>query len=147
MPRYLEIVLNVGESRRFLAQKVRTTAGQSGVSGGDIKAMPLPLPPIEEQRLIVEEVERRLSVVDKLEATVEANFKQASGLRQSILKQAFSGKLIPQDPNDEPADLLLERIREERQTTKQRAGKKSTRAKRKDPADVQASKLFSEQGV
>ena len=85
--------------------------------------MPVLLPPLEEQRFIVEEVERRFSVVDKLEATVEENLKQAGGLRQSILKQAFSGELVPQDPDDEPAAVLLERIREERLTTKQKAGK------------------------
>ena len=85
--------------------------------------MVFPLPPLEEQRFIVEEVERRLSVVDKLEATVEASLKQADGLRQSILKRAFCGELVPQYPDDEPATVLLERIREERQAAKQKASK------------------------
>jgi len=62
-------------------------------------------------------------VVDKLETTVEANLKQAAGLRQSILKQAFSGELVPQDPDDEPASVLLERIRSERQAAKPKASK------------------------
>ena len=61
--------------------------------------------------------------MDKLEATVEANLKQADNLRQSILKQAFSGELVPQAPDDEPASVLLERIREERQATKPKARK------------------------
>lgn len=88
------------------------------------------MPPLEEQRFIVEEVERRLSVVDKLEATVAANLKQAGGLRQSILKRAFSGKLVPQYPEDEPAGLLLERIRSERRATKQKV--KRPKAKNED---------------
>ncbi len=93
----------------------------------------LPLAPLEEQRVIVEEVERRLSVVDKLEATVEANLKQASGLRQSILKQAFSGELVSQDPGDEPASVLLARIREERRAADRR-GKRVRGAKKDDGA-------------
>jgi type I restriction enzyme, S subunit len=72
----------------------------------------LPLPPLAEQLRIVTEVERRLSVIDELDATVNANLKRAERLRQSILKRAFEGKLVPQDPNDEPASILLERIRE-----------------------------------
>ncbi|MGA2608721.1 MAG: restriction endonuclease subunit S [Terriglobia bacterium] len=71
----------------------------------------LPLPPLGEQHRIVAEVERRLSVVDELEAVVEANLKRAERLRQAILKRAFEGKLVPQDPSDEPASVLLERIK------------------------------------
>ena len=112
-----------------------------------LKETYVPLPPLKEQRFVVEEVERRLSVVDKLEATVEENLKQAGGLRQSILKQAFSGELVPQDPDDEPASVLLERIREERQATKPKAGKKSVRAKWKDPVNDWIPELFPEQGA
>ena len=79
------------------------------------------LPPIAEQRRIVAEVERRLSVIQQAEATVEANLTRAERLRQSILKQAFSGKLVPQDPNDEPASALLERIRVEREAAQANA--------------------------
>jgi type I restriction enzyme S subunit len=75
--------------------------------------MPVPLPPLAEQRRIVAEVERHLSVIQASENIVEANLKRAERLRQAILQQAFQGKLVPQDPNDEPASVLLERIREE----------------------------------
>jgi type I restriction enzyme S subunit len=71
----------------------------------------IPLPPVSEQGRIVAEVERRLSVIDELEMQVEANLKRAERLRQAILKRAFEGKMVPQDPNDEPASALLERIR------------------------------------
>ena len=69
------------------------------------------LPPLAEQRRIVAEVERRLSVVQEVETVLADNLARAERLRQSILKQAFEGKLVPQDPNDEPASVLLEKIR------------------------------------
>lgn len=72
--------------------------------------VPIPLPPLAEQHRIVAEVERRFSVVEELEAVITANLKRADRLRQSILKRALTGKLVPQYPEDEPASLLLERI-------------------------------------
>jgi type I restriction enzyme S subunit len=66
-------------------------------------------------------------VVDKLEATVNANLKQASALRQFILKRAFSGELVPQDPDDEPASVLLARIREERRAAGRKSGKRKAK--------------------
>jgi type I restriction enzyme S subunit len=87
------------------------------INHGDVEPLEVPLPPLPEQHRIVAEVERRLSVVDELEATVEKNLARCSRLRQSILKMAFEGRLVPQDPNDEPASALLERIRREIQPT------------------------------
>ena len=115
MPAFAQLVANVCISREFLSRRVRTTAGQSGISGADLKAMPVPLPPLPEQGRIVSEVERRLSVMQQAEATVEASLTRAERLRQSVLNQAFSGKLVPQDPDDEPASALLERIKAERE--------------------------------
>ncbi len=84
------------------------------INHGDVEPLPVPLPPLPEQERIVVESERRLSVVDELEATVEKNLARCARLRQSILKMAFEGRLVPQDPNDEPASVLLDRIRRER---------------------------------
>ncbi len=76
--------------------------------------MPLPLPPLAEVEWIVEAVEDQFSVIDHLEADIDAKLKSAQSLRQSILRHAFTGKLVPQDPHDEPASELLKRIAAER---------------------------------
>lgn len=65
-----------------------------GVNIGDVRLTPVSLPPVTEQNQIVVEVERRLSIIDNLEAAVQANLARAEHLRQSILGQAFSGKLL-----------------------------------------------------
>lgn len=108
--RFFGLAANVGHSRKYIEQRIRTTAGQAGVSGSDVKTLPIPLPPLAEQAAIVEAVEDQLSVIDHLEADLEAKLKSAQALRQAILRDAFEGKLVPQDPNDEPAAELLQRI-------------------------------------
>lgn len=112
-PSYLEKVLNCGFTRKFLESRIRTTAGQSGVSGDDIKSSPVPICSIAEQTQIVAEVEKRLSVAQEVEQQINRNLKRAEHLRQAILKRAFSGKLVSQesqDPTDEPVSVLLEKI-------------------------------------
>jgi hypothetical protein len=68
---------------------------------------PVPVPPLHEQQQIVAEVERRLSVIEEIEATVEANHTRADRLRQSILQQAFSGRLISEKGHAGSSDLHL----------------------------------------
>ncbi len=88
----------------------------------DVRATLIALPPLAEQRRIVAEVERRLSVSDKMEATITESLLKAESLRQSILKKAFEGKLLNKRelekarnaPDWEPAEKLLERIRKEK---------------------------------
>lgn len=86
----------------------------SAISKSQIENLEIPLPPLPEQHQIVSEIERRFSVADEVEKVVDNSLKQAQRLRQSILKRAFEGRLVPQDPNDEPAEKLLERIKTER---------------------------------
>ena len=117
--------------RAFIEQNAASSAGQNNVSLTLIHRMPLPIPPQAEQHRILDEVERLLSVIQQAEATVQANLGRAERLRQSILKQAFSGQLVPQDPSDEPASALLERIRDEREAAKAQAVKTPPRTRRR----------------
>jgi len=119
IPQYLDCYWNSPEGRNRVMDVAASTSGLYTLSVGKISRLPLPLPPLAEQQQIVAEVERRLSVIEQVEIAVKASLKRAERLRQSILKMAFSGRLVPQDPNDEPASVLLERIRKERAEHKQ----------------------------
>jgi len=101
-----------GGHHQFL--KLQRGATKMGLGLDDIRSVNIPIAPLVEQQQIISEIERRFSVADQIEKTVDHGLKQAERLRQSILKRVFEGKLVPQDPNDEPAEKLLERIRQER---------------------------------
>lgn len=100
-------------------QIVRITKGvaQQKISLASFSTLALPLPPLSEQEQIVAELERQLSLLTAGNSETHTNLQRAARLRQSILKRAFEGKLVPQDPTDEPADKLLERIRQGRNVT------------------------------
>jgi type I restriction enzyme S subunit len=97
-------------SRYEVTRRDSSGNNQPALNQTRVEQLSLPLPPLAEQSEIVAEVERRLSIVDELEAQVAADLQRAGRLRQSILKRAFAGRLVPQDPSDEPAAKLLERI-------------------------------------
>lgn len=100
----------------FLREGAQTT-NLASINMTKLSAFPVPMPPVVEQKVIIEKVEQNLSIIDKLEAAVNEQILRSNGLRQSILHSAFKGKLVPQDPNDEPAEKLLERIRQSTSTT------------------------------
>ena len=83
---------------------------QPALNGRKVKAFVMPLPSLEEMREIVDRVGEALDLSRSVEATCGVELKRSAALRQSILKDAFSGRLVPQDPNDEPASELLARI-------------------------------------
>jgi len=98
----------------------------------DINRFVVPIAPLDEQHKIVEEIERHSSIADEVEKTVVSSVGQSEKLRQSVLKQAFVGKLVPQDLGDEPASILLEQIKSLKiQVEQDQRAKK--RRKRNDP--------------
>ncbi len=90
-------IWDVSFLRAWIEQRAATSAGQHNISMSVLSTMPIPLPPLAEQTRIVAEVERRLSVVEELEAVVSANLQRATRLRQAILQKAFSGRLVTAD--------------------------------------------------
>ncbi|MCG9612246.1 restriction endonuclease subunit S [Vibrio harveyi] len=109
------------------------TAGQAGVNKKFLESYPLFVPPLEEQKEIVRLVDQYFAFADTIEAQVKKVQARVDNLAQSILAKAFRGELVPQDPNDEPADKLLERIALARKEAEAlaKAAKKAEAAKKK----------------
>ena len=109
---FLESVLN---SPRVLdvLERIKSGINDSGVNlnQGAFLGLAIPFCGLTEQQAVVDELESKLSEADQLDQTLATALQQADALRQSILKKAFCGQLVAQDPNDEPATALLERIR------------------------------------
>ena len=90
-------------------------AGKPGLNLENIRSVKIPLPSAEEQTEIVSRINTILSSERNISAQIDIQLARSEALRQSILKKAFSGQLVPQDPHDEPASVLLDRIRAERE--------------------------------
>ena len=127
-PEWTQIYMSSIQGRHFIEGSAASSAGQNNVSLSILNSMPIPLSPFAEQRRIVAEVEQRLSVTRQAEAAIETNLKRAARLRQAILKRAFEGRLVTQDPGDEPAAVLLERIKTEKAAAAQERLRRGRRA-------------------
>jgi type I restriction enzyme S subunit len=127
--KYLNYYLNSPHSKKCGNIAKTDGVNQSNINGTKLSTYPFPLCSKPEQLAIVSAIESRLSVCDKLEQTIDQTLALSASLRQSILKKAFEGRLVPQDPNDEPAEKLLERIKVEKAAvlTKQKQTRKRGR--------------------
>ena len=108
---FIVATMNSGFTRKFIEGEIKTTAGQQGISGASLKRAPIAIPSIAEAIKIGEILGDNLSQIDDLSYVISQEQAQTDALRQSILKAAFEGRLVPQDPTEEPASALLARIR------------------------------------
>lgn len=106
----------------FLAmQKLGVFSSLSGgvginhLSAGKFSKLPIALPPQEEQLEMVKRLQREFAECQQRDRAVQYALRQSTAQRQNILRAAFAGQLVPQDPDDEPASVLLEKIRATRQ--------------------------------
>jgi len=113
---YVSLMLSSSAWRRRLEASAASSAGQYNVSLRTLEPMPVAVPPIAEQRKIVAEVDRQFSFIEACDRAIDAGLVRSAALRRSVLKAAFEGRLVSQDPSDEQASVLLERIRDQRLT-------------------------------
>ena len=114
-PKYLDIYWNSPLGQQRVMEVAASTSGLYTLSVSKVTVIPVPIPPLSEQAVIVEAVEDAMSLVEAADTAARNSNIRASRLRQSILKNAFEGKLVEQNPTDEPASVLLDRIRAERE--------------------------------
>lgn len=123
LPKFLSFFLQNPETINWLEGTSKATAGQYNVKVTTCRVIPISLPQVKEQEQIVQEIESRLSVCEKVEESIKESLLKAQALRQSILKKAFEGTLLSeaevtacnQHKDYEPAGVLLKRIKKQKE--------------------------------
>ena len=141
VPKFILFNLQVSNIKEQM-DEVTTDTAREFLSLTNLKKLLFPIPPLEEQKEIVKQVEKLFAFADKLEARYTKAKTMIDKLPQSILAKAFRGELVAQDPNDEPASVLLERIKKEKEKlTAEKKGKKVNGfSKKEKPIKVAAEK-------
>jgi type I restriction enzyme S subunit len=104
---------NTGGQQFFIDHGTQTT-NLASINRGVLAKLPVPIAPVDEQAEIIREVEERLKAAEALATTLETQIARANETRQSLLRDAFAGRLVAQNSADEPASVLLARIRADR---------------------------------
>ena len=128
LPAYVEFFI---KSVRARIEAYAPATAQKNINLTTLENLIVPLCSLPEQQAIVTRLEASFSAMEQQKETIDEQLRKASALRQSILKKAFSGQLVAQDPNDEPASALLERIKAQKvaQTHSTKLRKERRRAK------------------
>ncbi len=111
LPSFLHLALSSPVIRASIERQAKSTSGVHNLNSAEVKAISFQLPPLDEQEAIVRMVDEMEVRTFQAETWCRDELRRSAALRQSILKDAFAGKLVPQDPADEPAADLLARIR------------------------------------
>jgi len=119
--------------RSQIEKAAKSTSGVNNINSGEIRSLIVAVSSVAEQREIMVQIEQSLAVINSLESDIDTNLRKAEVLRQSILKKAFAGELVPQDPADEPAADLLARIRAERAASQGASAHRKTKTTRNLP--------------
>jgi type I restriction enzyme, S subunit len=127
-PYFVQLLMSLTASTKRL-EKYFTGTTIKHLTGTGLSGVPIPLCSLPEQQEIVRLLDEQFTVIEQNEREIDAALKRSAAMRQSILKKAFTGQLVPQDPTDEPASVLLERIRMERCASAAVPKKKTSRQK------------------
>ena len=114
VPEYVVYFTAITSSRNQIEQCCFTTAGNFSINGTNLKKVLVKFPAVSQQKRIVSKIESILGRIDAIEKQVDDSLIKLDQLKKAVLKKAFEGKLVPQDPNDEPASILLEKIKQEK---------------------------------
>ena len=106
LPEWIAAYVSVGEGRRQVEQRLKTTAGQIGISGRQLKSVPIAVPPLDYQRWAAVSIGAAMAYQDRIEQELAKLRAKMSALRCSILASAFAGQLIRQDPDGESVFVL-----------------------------------------
>jgi type I restriction enzyme, S subunit len=117
IPEYVQLYLQATAVRELVERLAKSTSGVNNVNSTQLQQLPFSRPSTDEQREIVRVIGIAFSWIDRLHAETTSARKLVDHLDQAILAKAFRGELVPQDPNDEPASVLLGRIKAGRQAT------------------------------
>lgn len=125
---WLAAVWDSQHLRSHLEGRARTSAGIYKIAQPDIQSAPVPVPPLGEALEALRLLQDQLEVCDSMQAAIDKSLAQCTAQRQNILRAAFAGQLVPQDPTDEPAEALLARIRAGQEGANPPARKRTARA-------------------
>lgn len=111
LPSFICHYLLSSPAQLWLKARSKTTAGQTNLTLDVCRKLPIPLPPQLEQLELVELLDEAIGRIYAQDIALKSGFRQSAAQRRNLLKAAFSGLLVPQDPTDEPASILLNKIR------------------------------------